>query len=91
MDAEETMNLRAQIVINVSGGVVQDVFSSDPTAQILLVDWDVEGVSPDDCDIVALAGDQRYAQIADLRVMPLEELAGTDVAAAIEASPFAFQ
>jgi hypothetical protein len=85
------MNSRTQIVLNVSGGVVQDVFSSDPTAQILLVDWDLEGNAPTDCDIVVLDDNQREAQVADLRALPLVELAGTDVAAAIEASPFAFQ
>lgn len=78
-------------MLNVSGGVVQDVFSSDPTTQVLVVDWDVERNTPTDCDIVVLDDNQRQAQVADLRALPLDELAGTDVAAAIEASPFAFR
>jgi hypothetical protein len=85
------MNSRTQIVLNLSGGVVQDVFSSDPTAQVLLVDWDVEGDPLADRDIVGLDDGRRQAQVADIRVSPLDELVATDVAAAIEASPFAFQ
>ncbi len=33
---------RPRIVISVEGGQVQDVFCSDPNAQVILVDWDPE-------------------------------------------------
>ena len=29
------------IVLNVRGGAIQDVFTSDPTVRVTLVDWDV--------------------------------------------------
>jgi hypothetical protein len=39
------------IVLNLSGGVLQDVFGSDSATAVTLVDWDVEGCSPSDENI----------------------------------------
>ena len=30
-----------RIIVSVIGGVVQDVFVSDPQAQVVLIDWDI--------------------------------------------------
>lgn len=32
--------MTAKIVIEVSGGVVQEVYSSDPSVNVVLIDWD---------------------------------------------------
>jgi hypothetical protein len=83
-----------QIVLNVSGGVVQDVFASQNDVEVLLVDWDTDSSSRDDPALVTVVSDngcQQQAYVADLTVQGLEDLPGTDVAAAIEVSNFAFR
>ena len=82
-----------QIVLNVSGGVVQDVFASRSDVAVLLVDWDADSSIRDDPSLVNLAasdGREQQAYVADLPVQPLEGLSGSDAGAAIEASSFAF-
>ena len=82
-----------QIVLNVSGGVVQDVFASRSDVEVLLVDWDTDSSIRDDPGLVTIqASDscEQQAYVADLPVQPLEALSGSDAAAAIEASTFAF-
>ncbi len=37
-----------KIVINVHGGVVQDVYVDDPAIQVILVDWDNDASEPDE-------------------------------------------
>jgi hypothetical protein len=66
---------KAQIVLNVSGGLVQDVFCSDPAAEVIVVDWD-------------FADGEHQANVSRAEVLPLEELAGTDAEAAIEEANF---
>lgn len=34
---------RRKVVVNIYGGVVQDVFA-DPDIEVVVVDWDVEGI-----------------------------------------------
>jgi len=41
-----------RVVVNVYGGVVQDVFCSDPHARAVIVDWDTEGRDPSEEGIV---------------------------------------
>jgi hypothetical protein len=45
-----------KLVINVSGGVVQDVYTDDPAIDVILVDWDTEGCEPDGLVEIAAAG-----------------------------------
>jgi len=62
--------------------------------EVLLVDWDADANSLRDPSLVKIAsadGREQSAYVGDLLVQPLELLAGTDVACAIEASRFAFQ
>ncbi|MGE3407560.1 MAG: hypothetical protein AB7I37_12145 [Pirellulales bacterium] len=77
---------RPEIVINVYGGVVQEVFCSDEGADVRIVDWDVAGIVPcrDDQIEVKLAGSVMNAIVVRPVVQPLHMLAGTDVEAAIE-------
>jgi len=78
-----------KIVLNLSGGVLQDVFGSDPAIAVALVDWDVEGCSPSDNGIVELPdvrGGTHLASVVEYPVWPLEQLAGTETEAALKAA-----
>jgi hypothetical protein len=79
---------RPQLVINLYGGVVQDVFSAVPGLQVLLVDWDVEDAFPGEPSLVEvpLPHGARQACVGDLQVSSLDGLAGTDVEAAVDAA-----
>jgi hypothetical protein len=77
-----------QLVINVYGGLVQEVFCSDPEIEVLLVDWDVEPEDAEHPSIVHVPADDRRSQlayVAPLAVQALDALPGTQVAAAIDA------
>ena len=88
--AKETASASAaKIVLNVSGGVLQDVFSSDPAVTLLLVDWDTEGCDPSDNGIVEIPdgrGGTQLAHVAECPVDPLKGLAGTETEAALKAA-----
>jgi len=77
-----------QLIINLHGGLVQDVFCSVPGVQVLVVDWDVEGSFPGEPGIVdvPLASGPCQACVSDFATASLQELAGTDVEAAIDAA-----
>ena len=78
---------KTQIVINVYGGLVQDVFCSDADAEATIVDWDTEGSQPDEPGIVAVRGplDRQFlAHVASHEVRPLAALSGTHTESAIE-------
>jgi hypothetical protein len=79
---------KPQLVINLRGGLVQDVFSSVPDVQVLVVDWDVGDFVPGEPGIVDVPVHEahRAAHVRDLAVQPLRELAGTDAEAAIDAA-----
>ena len=47
----------SRVIVEVRGGMVQEVYSDDPAIKVFLVDWDTEGCAPDDEDIVAVEGD----------------------------------
>ena len=77
-----------QLIINMNGGLVQDVFCSVPGIQVLVVDWDAEGACPGDPGIVdvPLPDGPCRACVSDFPVAPMNEVAGTDVEAAVEAA-----
>jgi hypothetical protein len=78
-----------KVVLNLSGGVLQDVYGSDSAIAVALVDWDVEGCSPSDDGIVELPdvrGSTHLAAVAEYPVWPLEQLAGTETEAALKAA-----
>ena len=72
---------RPRVVLNVSGGAVQDVYCSDPEADIVIVDWDTEGCDPEADDLVAVAGGLAYVTGWDAE--PLAAMKGTDVGLAL--------
>ena len=83
------MPSQPRVVLNLSGGVLQDVFGSDPAIAVALVDWDVEGCSPSDNGIVELPdvrGGTQLASVVEYPVWPLEQLAGTETEAALKAA-----
>jgi hypothetical protein len=76
-----------QLVINVYGGLVQEVFCSDPDLEVLLVDWDVEAADADHPSVVHVPADDHRSQpayVTPLPVQALDALQGTPIAAAID-------
>ena len=78
-----------QIVINVRGGVIQDVFCD--AGDVTVIDWDTEGSSPADqciCEVPIANQDEggprtARAFVSEPLTHPLAELAGTNVEAAL--------
>ena len=78
---------RTQIILNVHGGLVQDVFCSDPDVEVTLVDWDTEAHGRDEPELVEIqthSGREERAYVTDYPTDPFSDLAGTDVALALE-------
>ena len=80
--------LPQQIVINVSGGLVQDVFCCDPHVSLTVVDWDTEGRSPADPGIVEVPLEHclTSAWVGECEAVPLEDVIGSDVERALHAA-----
>jgi len=68
-----------QIVIEVQDGLVQDIFCSDPGAEVTVVDWDTEGLRPGDRGVVKVLDGQRASLVGVEQpvALPLEQLSGT--------------
>ena len=78
-----------KVVLNISGGVLQDVFSSDPAISVVLADWDTEGSDPSEEGIVEIPdgrGGTQLAAVAEYPVMPVADLVGTETEAALKAA-----
>ena len=76
-----------KVILNVHGGLVQDVFCSDADIEVTLVDWDTQGRSDDESGIVAVrthSGRKELACVADYPTNPFSDLPGTDVILALE-------
>ena len=76
---------KTQIVINVSGGLVQGVACSDPTAEINVVDWDVDIGNPGVTE-TTYGGEILRACVTTPSAEPIHQLAGSEVEAIIEAA-----
>ena len=77
-----------QIVIDIEHGIVS-VYASEPDRlDVVLVDWDGEGVDPRSPNMVSLPlGRRSYtAFVLEIPVEPLFELAGSNTEQAIEAA-----
>lgn len=82
-----------QIIIEVAGGVVQEVYCSDQGAHVTLVDWDSEGAGAGDPSVVEISVDgnrMQYAFVAVLSPRPLSDLAQTDTQVALRAARVKF-
>ena len=86
--AQETVPPALKVVLDISGGVLQDVFSSDPSISVVVCDWDTEGCSPSDMGIVEVPADRgtQLANVAEYPVLPLTDLVGTETEAALKAA-----
>jgi hypothetical protein len=86
---ETTTTFRPKVVLNISGGVLQDVFGSPTALDVILVDYDVEGCAPSDDGIIEIPngrGGTQLANVAEYPVLPLTDLSGTDTERAIKAA-----
>jgi len=75
--------------LNISGGVLQEVFCDDPRAKIIKVDWDTEGCVPAEKGIVEITdhcGILQLAAVAEYPMLPLKDLTETDTLAALKAA-----
>jgi hypothetical protein len=63
-----------QIVINVSGGLVQDVFCSDQAATAIVVDWDTDGASLDEPGLVAVPDGRQALRLGGFTLGVREDL-----------------
>jgi hypothetical protein len=77
---------RPQVVLNVHGGIVQDVFASDTELLVVVVDWDTDGLESPALVDISLEGRRCSAAVVEMPPVPLEELAGSDVEQAIDAA-----
>jgi len=86
--AKETVPPAPKVVLNISGGVLQDVFGSDPAISAVLVDWDTEGSDPSEEGIVEVPADRgtQLAAVSECPVLPLTDLVGTETEAALKAA-----
>lgn len=77
-----------QVVICISGGVIQEIFTSDRDTGIVLLDWDAERTTAHDPAVVSvhLADRNKLVRVIDFTPQPLAELAGTDAELAVEAA-----
>ncbi len=68
------MPTKQKLVIDVSGGVVQAVFT-DAAVDVILVDWDAEGCPPGENNVVEVDGKSVHAALypaSSLNEMPEE-------------------
>jgi hypothetical protein len=80
---------KPKIVLNISGGALQDVFGSDPAIVVTAVDWDTEGSNPSEDGIVEIPngrGGTQLAAVAEWPVSPLTDVSGTETDAAMKAA-----
>jgi len=78
-----------KVILNISGGVLQDVFSSDPAISVVLADWDTEGSDPSEEGIVEIPDGRsgtQMANVAEYPVLPLADLVGTETEMALKAA-----
>ena len=78
-----------RVVLNIHGGVLQDVFSSDPTITLARVDWDTEGCDPSEDGVIEVPdghGGMQLAAVAQYPLLTLTDLADTETEAALKAA-----
>ena len=81
---QEFTDAGSTIVVNVSGGVIQDVFCSAPDVNALIVDWDVQDPSSPGVVNLNLDGRSCSAFVSESQAHPLDKLLNTDVEKAIQ-------
>ena len=76
------------VIISVHGGLVQDVFCSEPCTRVVLVDWDQEGECVGQPGVIEIESDSRRHAVAviEYETAKLADLPGTDVEKALIAA-----
>jgi hypothetical protein len=85
-DQKSSQVRRPNVVLNVSGGVVQDVYVDDPDSiEVVLIDWDTEGcaVGENDSLVEVEAADGALANAVVYPTAPLDKMPA-DVKEAVE-------
>jgi hypothetical protein len=79
---------KPEIMLSIHGGVLQDVYTSDPDIDIILVDWDVAGSVPDEEGLDHAVHNKRLikAFVSRPNPFPLHELAGSEIETLINAA-----
>lgn len=84
--------MAAKIIVEVNGGVVQEIYSDDPAVTVVVVDWDTEGSVPDrNTHVVFDELDNEFLAHAvvvgatPLEMLPLETRAAADAAQKVSA------
>jgi len=66
-----------KVVLNISGGVLQDVFSSDPAISVVLADWDTDGCTSSEEGVVEIPDGRGGTQLAAVAEYPVAPPQGT--------------
>jgi hypothetical protein len=79
---------KPEIILSIHGGVLQDVYASDPDIDIILVDWDVAGSVPDEEGLIHAVHNKRLikAFVSRPNPFPLHDLAGSEIETLINAA-----
>ena len=79
------------LVINVYGGLVQDVFASSEDVRVIAVDWDLPDREASERGVVRLTCDGREyrAHVSEITVAPITALLDTEVHRALLAAGIA--
>jgi hypothetical protein len=79
--------MAVKIVVEVNGGVVQEIYSDDPVVTVVVVDWDTEGSVPDrNTHVVLDELDNEFLahavvfEVTPMEMLPLETRAATEAA-----------
>lgn len=79
--------MAAKIVVEVNGGVVQEIYSDDPAVTVVVVDWDTEGnVADHNTHVVLDELDNEFlahavvVEVTPLEMLPLETRAAAEAA-----------
>jgi hypothetical protein len=86
---ETAASPKPKIILDISDGVLQDVFGSDLDTTVVLCDWDCEGSDPSDDAIVEIPdgrGGTQLVAVAECPVLPWTDLSGTETDAAMKAA-----
>ena len=75
-----------KIVLNIQGGVFQEVFCSGPLAELTVVDWDTEPGDEGVTEAAVHGGETLRANVVHPIIVPLQRLAGSEIEAVIEAA-----
>jgi hypothetical protein len=91
-DSKPKRKSAPRVVLDISGGVLQEAFCNDRRTKLIKVDWDTDGSDPTDAGIVEITdqnGRCRFVSVVEYPALPPARLAGTDVLAAMSAAGFA--